>query len=218
MSARLERQRRRRQRGGASRVIIITISVLIAGVVIAGLSAVGYVVGIANSAPELNTLKPQDPGRLSRVFAADGKQLGIIQNDVLRIPIESSQMPQDVRNATVAIEDERFYRHKGVDFEGVIRAAFKNASSGKTLQGGSTLTMQLIRTLYTRQPREVLQAQGPRGQARRGARERPHGPQGQEVDPHEVPQLGALRHQRRPAGRRHPGRGARVLRQAAPRS
>ncbi|MFP5364473.1 MAG: transglycosylase domain-containing protein [Thermoleophilia bacterium] len=149
MSARLERQRRRRQRGGAGRVIIITVSVLIAGAIIAGLSAVGYVVGIANSAPELTSLKPQDPGRLSRVYAADGKQLGIIQNDVLRIPISSKRMPANVRNATVAIEDERFYHHKGVDFEGVIRAAFKNASSGKALQGGSTLTMQLIRTLYT---------------------------------------------------------------------
>lgn len=149
MSARLERQRRHRQRGGAGRVIIITVSVLIAGAVIAGLSAVGYVVGIANSAPELNTLKPQDPGRLSRVYAADGQPLGIIQNDILRIPVASSKMPKNVRDATVAIEDERFYRHKGVDFEGVIRAAFKNASSGKTLQGGSTLTMQLIRTLYT---------------------------------------------------------------------
>jgi len=123
--------------------------VLIAGAVIAGLSAVGYVVGIANSAPELNSLQPQDPGRLSRVYAADGQQLGIIQSDVLRIPIASSKIPQSVRDATVAIEDERFYRHKGVDFEGVIRAAFKNASSGKTMQGGSTLTMQLIRTLYT---------------------------------------------------------------------
>ncbi len=149
MSARLERQRRRRQRGGAGRVIIITVSVLIAGAVIAGLSAVGYVVGIANSAPELKTLKPQDPGRLSRVYAADGQPLGIIQNDVLRIPIASTKMPKNVRDATVAIEDERFYDHRGVDFEGVIRAAFKNASSGKALQGGSTLTMQLIRTLYT---------------------------------------------------------------------
>jgi len=149
MSARLERQRRRRQRGGAGRVIIITISVLIAAAVIGGLSAVGYIVGIANSASELNTLKPQDPGRLSRVFAADGQPLGIIQNDVLRIPISSKKMPRDVRDATVAIEDERFYKHRGVDFEGVVRAAFKNASSGKALQGGSTLTMQLIRTLYT---------------------------------------------------------------------
>jgi penicillin-binding protein 1A len=149
MSARLERQRRRRQRGGAGRVIIITISVLIAVTVIGGLSAVGYVVGIANSAPELNTLKPQDPGRLSRLVAADGQSLGIIQNDVLRIEIPSSKMPKSVRDATVAIEDERFYQHKGVDFEGVIRAAFKNAGSGRALQGGSTLTMQLIRTLYT---------------------------------------------------------------------
>jgi penicillin-binding protein 1A len=150
MSARLERQRRRRQRGGAGRVIIITISVLVAAVVIGVLSAVGYVVGIANSAPELSTLKPQDPGRISSVYAADGKtKLGIIQNDILRIPIRGNEMPKNVRDATVAIEDERFYQHKGVDFEGVIRAAFKNASSGKALQGGSTLTMQLIRTLYT---------------------------------------------------------------------
>jgi penicillin-binding protein 1A len=150
MSARLERQRRRRQRGGAGRVIIITISVLVAAGVIGVLSAVGYVVGIANSAPDLNSLKPQDPGRISSVYAADGKtKLGIIQNDVLRIPISSDKMPENVRDATVAIEDERFYRHKGVDFEGVVRAAFKNASSGKALQGGSTLTMQLIRTLYT---------------------------------------------------------------------
>jgi penicillin-binding protein 1A len=150
MSARLERQRRRRQRGGAGRVIIITISVLIAAGVIAGLSAVGYVVGIANSAPDLNTLKPQDPGRISSVYAADGRtKLGIIQNDVLRIPISSSRMPRNVRDATVAIEDERFYQHKGVDFEGVVRAALKNASSGRAMQGGSTLTMQLIRTLYT---------------------------------------------------------------------
>ena len=58
-------------------------------------------------------------------------------------------MPKDVREATVAIEDQRFYRHRGVDFEGIVRAAFKNANSGKTIQGGSTLTMQLIRTLYT---------------------------------------------------------------------
>ncbi len=150
MSARLERQRRRRQRGGAGRIIIITVSVLIAGCVIAALSAVGYVVGIANSAPELDALKPQDPGRISSVYASDGKtKLGIIQNDVLRQPISSKQMPKSMRDATVAIEDERFYQHRGVDFEGVVRAALKNASSGKTLQGGSTLTMQLIRVLYT---------------------------------------------------------------------
>jgi penicillin-binding protein 1A len=150
MSARRERQRRRRRRGGAARVIIITVSVLVAGCIIAALSAVGYVVGIANSAPDLSTLKPQDPGRYSRVYAADNTtELGKISNDVLRDPIAGKDMPKNVRNATVAIEDQRFYQHKGVDFEGVIRAAIKNVNSGKSIQGGSTLTMQLIRTLYT---------------------------------------------------------------------
>jgi penicillin-binding protein 1A len=150
MSARRERQRRRRRRGGAARVIIITVSVLVAASIIGALSAVGYVVGIANSAPDLEALKPQAPGRYSTVYASDGKtELGKISNDILSDPIHSDQMPQDVRNATVAIEDQRFYRHRGVDFEGIVRAAFKNANSGKTIQGGSTLTMQLIRTLYT---------------------------------------------------------------------
>ena len=149
MSARLERQRRRRRRGGAARVIILTLAVLISCAVIGVLSAVGYVVGIANSAPDLSSLKPQDPGRISTVLAADGSRLGFIQNDVLRTTVPSSQIPQSMKDATVAIEDERFYKHKGVDFEGVVRAALKNASSGETLQGGSTLTMQLIRTLYT---------------------------------------------------------------------
>jgi penicillin-binding protein 1A len=150
MSARRERQRRRRRRGGAARVIIITVSVLVAASIIGALSAVGYVVGIANSAPDLGSLKPQDPGQFSTVYASDGDtQLGKISNDVLRIPIGTDEMPKEVREATVAIEDQRFYRHRGVDFEGIVRAAFKNANSGKTIQGGSTLTMQLIRTLYT---------------------------------------------------------------------
>jgi len=148
MSARLERQRRGRRRGGAARIIILIVAVLTAGAVIAVLSAVGYVVGVANSAPVLSSLTAQDPGRLSIVQAADGTQLGTIQNDVLREPISSKQIPQTMKDATVAIEDQRFYKHKGVDFEGVVRAAFKNATSGKTLEGGSTLTMQLIRTLY----------------------------------------------------------------------
>jgi penicillin-binding protein 1A len=148
MSARLERQRRRRQRGGAARVTIVSLAVLLACLVIAGLSAVGYVVGIANSAPDLKTLKPLDPGRNSIIYAADGKQLGIVQNDVQRRPVPSTGIPKNIRQATVAIEDQRFYKHKGVDLEGIVRAAVKNVRSGKTVQGGSTLTMQLIRNVY----------------------------------------------------------------------
>ncbi|HEY1538701.1 MAG TPA: transglycosylase domain-containing protein [Solirubrobacteraceae bacterium] len=156
MSARLERQRRRRRRGGAARVIILSLAVLAAGSVIAILSAVGYVVGIANSAPDLSSLKPEEPGRTSTVFAADGQSLGNIQNNIVRFTVSSADIPQSMKDATVAIEDQRFYSHKGVDFEGIIRAAFKNAASGKTLQGGSTLTMQLIRALYPGNTQKTL--------------------------------------------------------------
>ena len=63
--------------------------------------------------------------------------------------MHSAEIPDVVREATVAIEDRRFYEHQGVDFEGIVRAAIKNVESKKDIQGGSTLTMQLVRNLYT---------------------------------------------------------------------
>ena len=56
--------------------------------------------------------------------------------------------PADLRNATVAIEDQRFYKHKGIDLTGLFRSAVKDLTSGQALQGGSTLEMQLVRNLY----------------------------------------------------------------------
>src|SRR6185312_3996035 len=114
----------------------------------AAASVVGYIVVVASSAPDIQELRPVDQGASSEVFASNGKRLGFIENDELRQPITTDQMPQALKNATIAIEDERFYRHKGVDYEGVVRAAIKNLTSGKTVQGGSTITMQLVRSLY----------------------------------------------------------------------
>ena len=85
--------------------------------------------------------------------AADGTRLGFIQSNELRRPVDGSHIPQIVKDATVAIEDQRYYHHKGVDYTGVVRAALKNLSSRKKVQGGSTITMQLIRNLYITQER-----------------------------------------------------------------
>ncbi|MBJ7332837.1 MAG: transglycosylase domain-containing protein, partial [Solirubrobacteraceae bacterium] len=148
MSARRDRLRRRRQRGGAAKPLFLVFGLLGTLLALAGLGAVGWVVSTANSAPDLRELKPQDPGATSVVYAADGTRLGFIESSVLRRPINSEEIPQNVKNATVAIEDRRFYDHTGVDFEGVIRAGVKNITSGKTVEGGSTLTMQLVRALY----------------------------------------------------------------------
>ncbi|MCW2997694.1 MAG: glycosyl transferase [Solirubrobacterales bacterium] len=151
MSSRRERQRRRnRSKSGPGLFIFLGLGVLASSIAIVGLSAVGYVVSIANSAPNISDLKRLDQGANSVVYAADGSRLGVIQADILRTPIPSTSIPQVMKDATVAIEDQRFYQHKGVDFEGVIRAALKNfQSKGEKVQGGSTLTMQLIKNLYS---------------------------------------------------------------------
>ncbi|MDP9294407.1 MAG: transglycosylase domain-containing protein, partial [Actinomycetota bacterium] len=120
---------------------------------LAGLSAIGYLVSIAASAPPLNSLKPRDLGSASEVRAADGTRLGFIQSSELRRPVEGSRIPQTLKDATVAIEDQRYYHHKGVDYTGVVRAALKNLTNRKTVQGGSTITMQLVRNLYITQER-----------------------------------------------------------------
>ncbi|HTE59439.1 MAG TPA: transglycosylase domain-containing protein, partial [Solirubrobacteraceae bacterium] len=144
-----QRTRRRRRGSGGPRNKAF-LALMVAGIVIvlAGLGGVGYIVSIAASAPPLSSLKPKATAENTRVFAADGRPLGFIQADDLHLPLRSSDIPQVVKDATIAIEDERFYKHKGVDYEGLVRAAFKNVTSGQKLQGGSTITMQLARSLY----------------------------------------------------------------------
>lgn len=149
--SRAERQRRRRRnKGGPARPLFLAFGVIVTVAAVGVLGAVGWVVSVANSAPELDTIKPQDQGAASVIYAANGDRLGFISSDVLRTPITGGQIPQVVRDATVAIEDRRFFDHKGVDFEGIVRAGVKNLESKKDVQGGSTLTMQLIRNLYTK--------------------------------------------------------------------
>ena len=123
--------------------------VMLIAVGVAGLSVVGWVVSTAASAPSLASLKERDPGASTEVLAADGTRLGFISADYLSRPISGDRMPDMLKKATVAIEDERFYKHKGVDYEGIVRAAVKNFVNKKTVEGGSTLTMQLVKNLYT---------------------------------------------------------------------
>ncbi len=121
----------------------------VCGIALAGLAVVGWIVGVAQSAPNIDQLKPRDPGQVSEVFAADGTPLGYIQSDILRTYAHNDQIPAALKQATVAIEDRRFYQHGGVDYQGILRAAIKDVfGGGKSIQGGSTLTMQLVRNVY----------------------------------------------------------------------
>jgi len=126
------------------------LAIMVAGVavVLAGLSGVGYVLSVAASAPPLDSLKPVDKGQVSTVYASDGERLGVIAAENLRIPVPGSEIPKILKDATVAIEDERFYEHEGLDYEGIARAAVANAEAGGTREGGSTITQQVVKNLY----------------------------------------------------------------------
>jgi penicillin-binding protein 1A len=128
--------------------VFVTLCSTVAAIVLVSLIAVGYILSVAQSAPSLADLTPKLPGASSEVFAANGTRLGFIQSDVLRSPITSAQMPSNLREATVAIEDQRFYKNNGVDLTGIFRSAVKDLIHGQTLQGASTITMQLMRNMY----------------------------------------------------------------------
>jgi penicillin-binding protein 1A len=152
MTYRQRKQRRRRHGGGPRSKFLLGVGVLALVAIIGALSAVGYVLAIAATTPDLDTLKPDEKGQTSVIFAADGSRLGYVQSDIIRKVVPFKAMPPVIRQATVAIEDERFYKHSGVDFNAIIRAGVRNLESGNTLQGGSTITQQLVRALYIKDP------------------------------------------------------------------
>jgi len=156
MSRRERQRRKRRNRQGPAGAILLVLGLLVVVGMIAGGSVVGWVISVANSAPPLNTSKPIELGATSRVYAADGTRLGFIQANELRTPVSSKEIPQNIKNAVVAVEDRRFFEHQGVDFEGIVRAGVKNLENRHEIQGGSTLTMQLVRNLYTGEKQRTL--------------------------------------------------------------
>jgi penicillin-binding protein 1A len=145
---RRRRDRRRRDRAQSRRFGLVALLALLlsgAGALGAGLFATAQ--GFINSC-SLDSLKPVSIGENSFVYAADGLLLGSIPAEQNRQPVALDQISPLLAQATVAVEDRRFYTHSGIDYEGIFRAAIENLEQGKIVQGGSTLTQQLVRNLY----------------------------------------------------------------------
>src|SRR3954449_11663588 len=130
------------------RILFWTIGVPVGIALVAAASFVGYVLYLSWQTPSIDELKPRPETQNSVVFAADGTRLGFIPAAQLRQQVQSSSIPAFLKQAIVAVEDRRFYEHKGVDYPGILRAAAKDATSQAAVQGGSTITMQLVRRLY----------------------------------------------------------------------
>ena len=146
---RRERQRRRRKSAHpARRAFLTVVGVGIAATFVAVGLAVIWVFTTANDAPNISQLSARTQGQTTEIFAANGQSLGYLASDVLRTTLPQSAEPKLMREATVAIEDRRFYQHGGVDYQGLARAILKDVFEGGGIQGGSTLTMQLITNVY----------------------------------------------------------------------
>jgi penicillin-binding protein 1A len=151
------RKRLRRSRGSAGKKILLAFGVLVA-ILGLGLASIGaWVLNVAASAPSIDELRPIDKGSISVILAADGSRLGYIRSDDIREPVSIEEIPSALEQATVAIEDENFREHDGVDYGAIIRAAVENVEAGEIRQGGSTITQQLVRNLYIADPEDTLE-------------------------------------------------------------
>ena len=97
---------------------------------------------------DLPDQRPQIEAVPSVAFDRFGNQIAVFRGFDRTVPIEIGDVPEIVNLAVVAIEDQRFYEHNGVDFEGVARAAQVNLEFGEIVQGGSTITQQYIKNAY----------------------------------------------------------------------
>ena len=141
---RADRIRRRRRAGILAATIVVGLVVVVATVSLGA--------GTALSAScNLNTLRPVEIGQNSFVYAYDGSLLGSIPAERNREPVTTRNMSRWLPRSTTAIEDRRFWQHGGVDYVGIARAAWKDVTAGKVVEGGSTITQQLVRNLYVGQ-------------------------------------------------------------------
>ena len=109
-------------------------------------SGVGIVRGLTDSAPDINEENIMPDGYPSIIYDANGKKvqklMGINANREYK---KITDIPECVQNAFVAIEDARFYKHSGVDLQGILRAVLSALSDEKMTQGASTITQQLLK-------------------------------------------------------------------------
>jgi penicillin-binding protein 1A len=150
------RRRKKRQRTRKARTRRAVLIAFVVGVpivlLVAGTVGANAVFG---SRCNLNALTPVSVGQNTFVYAADGSELGVIPAERNRTPVALREISPWVPTATVAIEDRRFYQHGGVDPVGIARAVVADVKAGKVVQGGSTITQELVRNLYLSQERSI---------------------------------------------------------------
>src|SRR5882672_11734298 len=121
--------------------------------ILAGLTALGVLIAALVIAlaypnlPSLEALTEYQPKIPLRIYTADGVLIGEFGEE-RRAVVSIGEVPASLKNAIIAAEDERFYQHPGIDYVGVLRAAYANLAAGGKRQGASTITMQVARNFF----------------------------------------------------------------------
>jgi penicillin-binding protein 1A len=150
----------RRTRGVPKRRRIRKLRLLVLLTAVALVMAVSFVFGLVSSVaselPQLEPGKERRTERLGYIYASDGKTvLAVLRGSESRIVVRSDEITPVMKQAIVAVEDRRFWEHRGVDIRGMARAVLADLRSQDIVQGGSTITQQFIKNQYTQQERTV---------------------------------------------------------------
>lgn len=125
----------------------IFVVMMVAGVV-------AFVTSVSNSLPEVLTLEDYKPLLVTNVYARDGRKIGEFFRE-RRVLVPFEKIPKVVVNAFMAAEDAEFYQHKGINYQAIFRAMLVNIRAGHTVQGGSTITQQVAKTLMLSSERTI---------------------------------------------------------------
>ncbi|MDC6480103.1 penicillin-binding protein 1A [Gammaproteobacteria bacterium] len=104
------------------------------------------------SVEEIQDMRMQIP---MRIYTQDKKLIAVF-GEKKRIPVTFEEIPDNLKNAFIAAEDNRFYNHNGVDYFGLLRALKSFLTTGKVTQGGSTITMQVARNFYLTREKKII--------------------------------------------------------------
>ncbi len=115
-------------------------------IAVCAFTATGVYLYFTEDLPQIETLKDYRPKLISTVYALNGEVIGEFF-DEKRIVVPIDQIPRFLLDAFVAAEDSRFFEHKGLDYQAIVRAFLKNIEAGEIVQGGSTITQQVARSL-----------------------------------------------------------------------
>lgn len=134
----------------------IRITVLITALlgVLAGATA-GAFLALTRDLPQIRDLENFAPSAVTRIYSSDGV---LIAERFLekRIPVPIDQIPDQLKAALIATEDRQFYRHSGIDIKGILRAIVKDILAGQFVEGASTITQQLAKTLFLTREKTIV--------------------------------------------------------------